>query len=63
MQRIEQNSHGTFIFCGWKTQFMALLNWESFEVDMSFKRVKGAFNEVIFATFIEEHGKGMLSKN
>ena len=25
---------------------------------MSYKRVKGDFNEVIFATFLPEHGKG-----
>lgn len=29
----------------------------TFEVDMSYKRVKGIFNEVIFARFIPEHGK------
>jgi hypothetical protein len=30
---------------------------ESFEVDVSYKRVKGEFNEVIFATFLPEHAK------
>jgi len=27
---------------------------------MSYKRVKGAFNEVIFATFLPDHNKGEL---
>jgi hypothetical protein len=50
---------GTFIFCALDEQLRHLASLDSFEVDMSYKRVKGIFNEVIFARFIPEHGKGI----
>jgi hypothetical protein len=45
------------IICGFKEQITLLKTLDSFEINMSFKRVKGDFNEVIFATFLPEHGK------
>lgn len=45
------------IICGFDEQIKLLGSLTSFEVDMSYKRVKGEFNEVIFATFLPEHGK------
>lgn len=51
------NEKGVFIFCALDEQLHILASLESFEVDMSYKRVKGIFNEVIFATFVPEHGK------
>lgn len=48
------------IICGFDQQIQFLASLPSFEVDMSYKRVKGAFNEVIFATFLPDHNKGEL---
>lgn len=57
-----ENERGTFVFCALDEQLRYFASLQSFEVDMSYKRVKGLFNEVIFATFIPEHGKGKLIK-
>ena len=49
------------IICLFKAQAEIFLQQESFEVDMSFKRVRGrVYNEVIFAVYLEKHSK---SKN
>jgi hypothetical protein len=46
------------IICGFKDQLTLLLSLKSFEIDMSYKRVKeSGLNEVIFATFLPDHGK------
>jgi hypothetical protein len=45
------------IICGFNEQIQLLGSLDSFEVDISYKRVKGDFNEVIFATFLPQHGK------
>jgi hypothetical protein len=45
------------IICGFDQQIQILSSLESFEIDMSYKRIKGEFNEVIFATFLPDHGK------
>ena len=58
MRDIVENEYGTFIFCALNEQLQHLASLQSFEVDMSYKRVKGVFNEVIFARFVPEHGKG-----
>lgn len=34
-----------------------LASLDAIEVDMSYKRVKGVMNEVIFATMLPDHGK------
>lgn len=48
------------IICGLKEQIELLASLESFEIDMSYKRVRSnGLGEVIFAAFLEEHGKGM----
>lgn len=48
------------IICGFDQQIQFLASLSSFEVDMSYKRVKGEFNEVIFATFLPDHNKSEL---
>ncbi|KAJ5885894.1 uncharacterized protein N7473_008568 [Penicillium subrubescens] len=48
---------GVIILCALDSQIKLLASVKSFEVDMSYKRTKGEFNEVIFAMFHEKHGK------
>lgn len=48
------------VICAFDEQIKLLASLTSFEVDMSYKRVKGDFNEVIFATYLPDHGKGKL---
>ncbi|KAJ5424918.1 hypothetical protein N7445_010891 [Penicillium cf. griseofulvum] len=57
IREIVEDERGVFIFCGLDAQLEILAGLHSFEVDMSYKRVKGIFNEVIFATFLPDHGK------
>ncbi|CAI7611440.1 unnamed protein product [Penicillium viridicatum] len=57
IREVVDNEKGVFIFCALDEQLHIRASLESFEVDMSYKRVKGIFNEVIFATFVPEHGK------
>ncbi|KAI2757724.1 hypothetical protein CBS147339_2395 [Penicillium roqueforti] len=59
VREIVYNEKGAFIFCALNEQLEILASLHSFEVDMSYKRVKGVFNEVIFATFVPKHGKIM----
>ncbi|KAJ5491665.1 hypothetical protein N7539_003232 [Penicillium diatomitis] len=59
IREISDTEHGTFIFCAFDEQIKHLASLPSFEVDMSYKRVKGPFNEVIFAVFLPSHGKIM----
>jgi hypothetical protein len=48
------------ILCFLDEQARVLLKQKSFEVDMSFKRIKTkGLNEVVLAAYISEHGKGM----
>lgn len=47
------------ILCAFKEQIKLLTTLTSFEVDMSYKRIRQKeMNEVIFATYLPEHGKG-----
>ena len=47
------------IICGLKKQFELLQTLSSFEVDMSFKRLKKVgLNEVLFAVYLQPEGKG-----
>jgi hypothetical protein len=47
------------ILCAYKEQIMLLSKLNSFEVDMSYKRIRQKnINEVVFATYLHEHGKG-----
>ncbi|KAJ5817626.1 hypothetical protein N7447_007634 [Penicillium robsamsonii] len=57
IREIIDNERGTFIFCALDEQLQLLASLDSWEVDMSYKRVQGIFNEVIFATFLPDHGK------
>jgi hypothetical protein len=45
------------IICFTDTMARQLVQRDSFELDMSFKRVSGPFNEVVFAAFDEELNK------
>ena len=50
-----------FAICGYTESFQLLLRQESFEIDMTFKRVKDSnINEVVFAKFMPEQNKGIL---
>jgi hypothetical protein len=42
------------IICFTDTMAQQLIQRDSFELDMSFKRVAGPFNEVVFAAFDEQ---------
>ena len=51
------------IICGLKEQITLLASLESFEIDMSYKRVRAdGLGEVIFAVFLEKHGKGKKTR-
>lgn len=50
------------VICFTKIQAQILLELESFEVDMSYKRIKARdINEVVFATFHPKLNKSMYS--
>jgi hypothetical protein len=62
IQEIYHDNENVMIFCFFLQQAEILLNLSSFEVDMSFKRVKTkGLNEVVLASYIVEHGKGMIN--
>jgi hypothetical protein len=59
IQQIYQDGEHVMIICFFRQQAEILLNLSSFEVDMSFKRIRtNGLNEVAFASYIVEHGKG-----
>lgn len=46
------------LICALKEQLELLITLKSFEVDMSYKRLKAAkLNEVVFTTYLPNHGK------
>lgn len=50
------------VLCGFKQQIELLSRLLSFEVDMSFKRIRAkTMNEVLFATFLPDQCKGKYS--
>ena len=52
------------VICFFKKQAEILSSLESFEIDMSFKRVRRSnMNEVVFATYSYEQNKGMKIQN
>ncbi|OJJ94572.1 hypothetical protein ASPACDRAFT_37780, partial [Aspergillus aculeatus ATCC 16872] len=52
------DADGTMIFCAYKEQLQLLARLESFEVDMSYKRLRSNnMNEVLFATFLKDQNK------
>ncbi|KAJ5148332.1 hypothetical protein N7526_001684 [Penicillium atrosanguineum] len=57
VQEIYETSEGNFVFCAFAKQLQFLATRDAIEVDMSYKRVKGDINEVIFATMLTDHGK------
>ena len=62
IQQIYQEQQQIMIVCFFKQQAEILLDLNSFEVDMSFKRIKmKGLNEVVLAAYLVEHGKGKPS--
>lgn len=50
------------ILCAYKEQIMLLSKLNSFEVDMSHKRIRQKnMNEIVFTTYLHEHGKSKCS--
>lgn len=50
------------VLCGLDSQIQLLKTLTSFEIDMGYKRVRAnGLKEVIFATFLKEHGKSKFS--
>jgi hypothetical protein len=46
------------ILCAFKEQIQVLNKLTSFEVDMSYKRIREKeMNEAVFATYLHSHGK------
>jgi hypothetical protein len=46
------------IICAFKEQIQVLQKLTSFEVDMSYKRIREKdMNEVVFATYLHSHAK------
>jgi hypothetical protein len=46
------------VLCAYKDQIQLLAKLSSFEVDMSFKRIRSKdMNEVLFATFLPDQSK------
>jgi hypothetical protein len=59
MQEIYHEGDLIIIICILQDQAKLFQSLCSFKVDMSFKHVhEGRFNKVIFAVFLEGHGKG-----
>ena len=59
IQRIYADQDDIMILCFYDAQAEILLDQVSFEVDMSFKRIKTkGLNEVVLAAYMVEHGKG-----
>lgn len=53
------DEEGVMIICFLRDQAELLLSLSSFEIDMSYKRIKfNKMNEVVFATYMTQHGKG-----
>ncbi|BCR90382.1 uncharacterized protein ACHE_60268A [Aspergillus chevalieri] len=53
-----QDDSEFMLICALKEQLELLLTLKSFEVDMSYKRLKAAkLNEVVFTTYLPNHGK------
>ncbi|KMP09240.1 hypothetical protein CISG_04911 [Coccidioides immitis RMSCC 3703] len=58
IQKMYQDPEGLMIICILKDQARLLSELNFFEVDMSYKRLKGSnLNEVVFATFLAQHAK------
>ncbi|EAA66773.1 hypothetical protein AN9487.2 [Aspergillus nidulans FGSC A4] len=58
IQEKYRDPDGIMILCAYKEQIMLLNKLTSFEVDMSYKRIRQKnMNEVVFATYLHEHGK------
>jgi len=58
IQRIYDDTNSVIIICFLKKQAQLFHSQTTFEVDMSFKRIQEkGINEIIFAIWLEEHGK------
>jgi hypothetical protein len=59
IQEIYQDQDTLMIICFFEEQIKILIDLTSFEIDMSFKRIKTkGLNEVVLASYLAEHGKG-----
>ncbi|KAJ5111672.1 hypothetical protein NUU61_001571 [Penicillium alfredii] len=56
----QDERYGNIIICGFDPQIRFMATLPSYEVDMSYKRVRGPFNEVTFATFVDRIGQGKI---
>lgn len=62
IQDIWKDSAGLMVICFFREQAKILLAQDSFEVDMSFKRLRMKnTNEITFAVWLENHSKGNYS--
>ncbi|THC91582.1 hypothetical protein EYZ11_008950 [Aspergillus tanneri] len=58
IQEVYHDSQGTMVLCGFKEQIQLLAQLTSFEVDMSYKRLRSKeMNKVLFATFLPDQCK------
>ncbi|KAG2000771.1 hypothetical protein GB937_010853, partial [Aspergillus fischeri] len=58
IQEKYHDPHGIMILCAFKEQIQVLRKLTSFEVDMSYKRIREkGMNEVVFVTYLYSHGK------
>ncbi|KAJ6107880.1 hypothetical protein N7523_009203 [Penicillium sp. IBT 18751x] len=57
IREIYETSEGTFVFCAFAKQLQFIATLDAIKVDMSYKRVKGDINEVIFAIMLTNHSK------
>lgn len=57
IRHITSSPFGTIIICFFDEQAKILLKQKTFQIDMSFKRLAGRWSEVLFAVFLQDHGK------
>ncbi|EAA67000.1 hypothetical protein AN8575.2 [Aspergillus nidulans FGSC A4] len=58
IQETYHDSEGTMVICAYREQIQLLAQLSSFEVDMSYKRIRTKdINEVLFATFLPDQCK------
>ncbi|KAF1978953.1 hypothetical protein BU23DRAFT_191377 [Bimuria novae-zelandiae CBS 107.79] len=57
IREIVTNNLGSIVLTMYKQQAIVFASLETFQVDLSFKRVARGFHELIFAFYHEQHGK------
>lgn len=61
IQKVYFDGVNVLIICYFRELLLLILHQKSIQVDMSFKRIAGDINEVLFATYIEEFQSGKYS--